>query len=97
MKPCQRSNPLATLSRVAWSSADAATFDRQFELDGIGFHLSSANDSSLNRATITPSELELDNSPMVAVTDGTIVDARIAELNGHGSPEIYVFVSSCSK
>jgi len=52
------------------------------------------NDSSLNKVTIKPAGLEIDNSPVVREADGTVVGAEVADLNVDGSPEIYVYVQS---
>jgi hypothetical protein len=53
-----------------------------------------ANNRSLNRLTITPAGLEIDNSIKTIEVDGTVTAAEIADLNNDGSPEIYVFTHS---
>lgn len=72
----------------------AAGFDRTLELQGITFHVTCPNDSSLNKVTITPTGLEVDNAPVVRDADGTVVGAEVADLDVDGSPEIYVYVQS---
>lgn len=69
-------------------------FDRTLELQGLTFHVTSPNDSSLNQVTITPTGLEIDNAPVVRDADGTVVGAEVADLNVDGSPEVYVYVQS---
>jgi len=69
-------------------------FDRTLELEGIRFRVTSANDGSLNTLHIVPDGLEIDNSPVVRTIDGTVRGAEAADLNGDGSPEIYVSVTS---
>ncbi len=69
-------------------------FDRILELQGIRFHVTSANNGSVNRLEIVPSGLEIDNSPVVRTVDGTVTGAEVADLNVDGSPEIYVYVTS---
>ncbi len=69
-------------------------FDQTFELQGISFHVSSPNNSSINTLTIQPSGLEIDNSSMVVEIDGAVTAAEIADLDGNGWPEIYVYVNS---
>lgn len=50
-------------------------FDQTFELQGISFHVSSPNNSSINTLTIQPSGLETDNSSMEVEIDGTVISA----------------------
>ena len=76
------------------ASADAAAFDAILELQGIQFHVSSANTGSLNTLQIVPSGLEIDNSPIVREIAGVVTGAEVADLNSDGSPEIYVYVHS---
>lgn len=76
------------------ASADAAGFDAILELQGIQFHVSSANAGSLNTLRIVPSGLEIDNSPIVREIAGVVTGAEVADLDSNGSPEIYVYVHS---
>ena len=69
-------------------------FDRTLELLGIRFHITCANAGSLNMLQILPAGLEIDNSPIREEIDGTVSGAEVADLNGDGSPEIYVYVTS---
>lgn len=61
---------------------------------GITFHVTSPNSGSINEVTITPSGLEIDNSPVTVEVDGTVTGAEVADLNNDGSPEIYVYATS---
>jgi hypothetical protein len=74
--------------------APCLSFDRTLELEGIRFRVTSANDGSVNTFQIVPAGLEIDNSPVVHTIDGTVTGAEAADLNGDGSPEIYVYVTS---
>ncbi len=65
-----------------------------FELQGITFHVTCPNQGSLNQLVIVPSGLEIDNSAIQQEIDGTVTAVEIADLNGDGSPEIYVYVNS---
>jgi len=85
--------PADTSSANSMASA-AGPFDQTLELQGITFHVSSPNDSSINQLTITPAGLEIDNSPIVREADGTITGAEVADLDSNGSPELYVYVQS---
>ena len=69
-------------------------FDRTLKLLGISFHITCANAGSLNTLQIVPAGLELDNIPIREEIDGTVSGAEVADLNGDGSPEIYVYVNS---
>ena len=69
-------------------------FDRTLELLGIRFHITCANAGSLNTLQIVPAGLEIDNAPFREEIDGTVSGAEVADLNGDGSPELYVYVTS---
>jgi len=71
-----------------------AGFDETLEMQGITFHVTCPNDSSLNQVTIATTGLEIDKAPVVREADGTVVGAEVADLNVDGSPEIYVYVQS---
>jgi hypothetical protein len=83
---------LALVSASASASADA--FDQKLSLQGITFHVTCPNDSSMPTVTIAPSGLAIDNSPMTKEVDGHVFLAEVADLNVDGSPEIYVYVQS---
>lgn len=61
---------------------------------GITFRVTSPNSGSINEVTITPSGLEIDNSPVTVEIDGTVTGAEVSDLNFDGSPEIYVYATS---
>ena len=64
------------------------------ELQGIRFHVASTDEGSINTLHIVPAGLEIDNSAIVRMIDGTVTGAEVADLNGDGSPEVYVYVTS---
>ena len=76
------------------SSPAMVPFDRTLELQGIRFRVTSLNSGSINALTITPTGLEIDNSPLIRTIEGTVTGAEAADLNADGSPEIYVYVAS---
>jgi hypothetical protein len=76
------------------TSKPEVPYDRTLELQGVRFHVISPNDSSINRLTIIPSGLEIDNSTLTRDVDGSVIGAEVADLNADGSPEIYVYVAS---
>jgi hypothetical protein len=69
-------------------------FDQTLKLQGISFHASSSNSGSINELKIVPSGLTTDNTPIVRSIDGQITGAEVADLNGDGSPEVYVYIRS---
>jgi hypothetical protein len=83
-----------TASAPQAAPATGAAFDRTLELLGIRFRIASANKGSINTLRIVPAGLETGNSPVVRTINGTVTGAEAADLNGDGSPEIYVYVTS---
>lgn len=75
-------------------AVSASGFDKTLGLQGIAFRVTCPNDSAKPIVTVTPSHLEIDNSPMTAEADGHVTGAEVADLNADGSPEIYVVVRS---
>ncbi len=67
-------------------------FARTFELHGIRFAISEDRQSAT--VTITPSGLEIDNSPMTRPIEGRVKDAEVADIDVDQSPEIYVYLTS---
>lgn len=74
--------------------AGPKAFDKTLSLQGIGFRVVSANQGSINRVVITPTGLSGDSAPVSREVDGTVTGAEVADLNGDGSPELYVYVRS---
>lgn len=75
------------LLRVLWS---AAPLDSTLALQGIRFRLHSANAGSANTLLVTPAGLQIDNRQQRLAIDGTVTSAELADLDGDGSPELYV-------
>lgn len=69
-------------------------FNQTLTLQGIGFHVTSANRGSTNELKIVPSGLTGDNTPIVRATEGQITRAEVADLDADGSPEVYVYIRS---
>ena len=76
------------------ASDTGSGFDKAFNLQGVGFHVTCSNLSSINQLTITPSGLTIDNSEIKREIDGVVTGAEIADLNSDGSPEIYIYINS---
>lgn len=90
--PAQQAAPAASAEPA--SQTTPVTYDQTLEYAGISFHVLATGDGSIGSVTITPSGLEVDNSPLTRETDGKVVLAEVADLNVDGSPEIYVYTQS---
>lgn len=69
-------------------------FRQTLKLQGITFKVECVKTGSGNNLTVTPKGLGRDNRKIQTKIDGTVVKAQVADLNGDGSPELYVFVRS---
>ena len=67
-----RATAVRAASRVA-----TAGFDKTLELQGIRFHVISANEGSINTLHIVPAGLEIDNSPIERTINGTVTNAEV--------------------
>lgn len=79
---------------VAGAADTVKGFDHVFNLQGITFQVICPNEGSLNKLEIVSTGLEIDNSVVKQEIDGSVTGAEVADLNGDGSPEIYVYVNS---
>lgn len=88
--------PAAAVAATALppGAAPQVPLDSSQRLLGVGFHLRSANDASLNLLRIEPSGLAVDNTPIERQVDGQVVGIELADLNADGSPELYVYLRS---
>lgn len=77
-------------------SAEALTKARYCRLGNgdIGFLLQASSGSSINTLALTPMGLELDQQSQSIELDGSAYRAELADLDGNGWPEVYVYVSS---
>jgi hypothetical protein len=74
--------------------ATTSSFSKKLSLQGVSFTVSCPNNGSLNQVVITPAGLEGGNEVVTAEADGSVTGAEVADLNGDGSPEIYLYVTS---
>lgn len=79
---------------LATQSIASESIDERLTLQGVSFHVSCPNNSSINKLTIVPAGLAIDNSTIDREIDGTVAGMEIADINNDGSPEIYIFVTS---
>ncbi len=89
MGSAQQTNPSSSVP-----TAKTGGFNKTITLQGISFHVTSANQGSLNMLRIVPKGLKGDNQPIEKEVEGTVTGAEVADLNADGSPEIYVYVTS---
>jgi hypothetical protein len=83
---------LATaLPGTSWAGG---TFNRTLALQGISFQVQSSGEGSQQHLTITTSGAKAPIKPIHQMVNGQVVGAQVADLNGNGTPEIYVFVQS---
>jgi hypothetical protein len=69
-------------------------FDQTLSAQGISFRVSSVNSGFRNLVRIEPHGLRIDNTVIEKDVEGTVTGAEVADLNGDGSPEIYVYANS---
>jgi hypothetical protein len=85
----------SALSAFGLSSvASASEFNETLSLNGITFGITSVQDGSKTKLTITPSGLSAVNDPVTHDIDGHVVRAEVADIDVNGDPEIYVFTTS---
>ncbi|MCK5697440.1 MAG: DUF1311 domain-containing protein [Gammaproteobacteria bacterium] len=87
-------NDSAGHSHVSYHGDIMAPFDRVLKQSGYSFHLTSKNDSSLNKLTINVNGGKIKSALEELETDGIIYGAEIDDLDNNGFPEIYIYVSS---
>jgi len=76
------------------SVTTAAPFTQDLSLQGVTFHVTSANEGSINKLKISIDGLKSKTTPIEKEIDGTVAGAEVADLNSDGSPEIYVYTTS---
>lgn len=95
----KRSTILPLLACICWASASvtawaAEPFKKNLELQGFSFVIEATNEGSINQLKITPTGLTEDSKPAESEIEGTVSGAEIADLDGNGFPEVYVYVTS---
>ena len=76
------------------ASLPSGRFQKNFELQGVSFRISSPNVPNGNTLEIVPAGLEIDNTPINRAIDGIATSAEVADINADGSPEVYVYVTA---
>lgn len=84
----------AASTRLPPATPAAVPHTSTLKLQGVSMQLASANAGSLNELSIRPSGLARDNTPIVRSIDGQVTGAEMADLDGDGAPELYVYITS---
>jgi hypothetical protein len=72
----------------------AGGFSQKLELNGISFTISSPNKADGNTVTITPHGLKNGDAPLTQPVEGAVSKVEIADLDGDGAPEVFVYTTS---
>ncbi|MEB3200021.1 MAG: hypothetical protein VKK62_05800 [Synechococcaceae cyanobacterium] len=72
----------------------SAPYQGTLTLQGISFRVTSSGEGSQQQLTITPSGGRSALKPIRQTVNGRVMGAEVADLNGNGQPELYVFVQS---
>lgn len=79
----------------ATGSSFEGVYRNDLKLDGM--QQTFVVEQKANVVSITPSGLNNGNKPVTVTIDGRIVNSDMADLNGDGNPEVYVFTNSSGK
>lgn len=83
------------LAAMMFSQAHAqGAFNKTLTLLGVNFQVVCANQGSENTLRITPSGALHSPQMIEQKIEGSVIGAEVADLDGNGAPEIYVFVQS---
>lgn len=69
-------------------------FHARLQLQGIRFDVHATSRGSINSLTVTPRGLKERNEVIHETIEGTVTAAEVADINGDGSPELYIYVTS---
>jgi hypothetical protein len=72
----------------------AGGFCQKFEANGLSFTITSPNKAEGNTVIIKPQGLKNGDAPLTQEVEGMVTKAEIADLNGDGAPELFVYTSS---
>jgi hypothetical protein len=86
--------PAPTAQSTSEVEPAEVSFAQVLEVQGVTFNVVSPNAAASNTVTVSTTGLEVDNSAWSQEVDGIVTGAEVADLNGDGSPEVYVYVRS---
>ncbi len=75
-------------------SKASAPFSTTLSYQGLTFDIQSANKDIDNSITLTTKGLQRENLPIKENIDGKVTGAEIADLNGEGFPEVYIYINA---
>ena len=73
---------------------DPRNFVKELSLQNITFHIHSLGEGSIQTLVVAPFGLSITNTPDTIETDGSVVNAEVADLNDDGFPEVLVYTQS---
>lgn len=76
------------------SKLDQRVFIKTLMLNNMGFEVSTTGEGSIQQLTVQPFGLKIDNSKIKMEIDGSVTGAEIGDLNGDGSPELFIYTQS---
>lgn len=85
---------IASICLVAHPAWAAGAFQRSLALQGVRFNVTATGAGSQQQLTITSTAGKRVLKPIHRTVDGQVVEAEVADLNGNGQPELYVYVQS---
>jgi hypothetical protein len=85
---------LLILSILAPLPLQAGGFSQKLKMNGLSFTISSPNKAEGNTVTIKPRGLKDGDAPLTQSVDGLVTKAEIADLDGDGSPELFLYTTS---
>jgi len=72
----------------------AGGFFQKLESNGLSFTISSPNKADGNTVTIQPHGLKNGDAPVTQPVEGAVSKVEIADLDGDGAPEVFVYTTS---
>jgi hypothetical protein len=72
----------------------AGGFSQKFEENGISYTISSPNKTSGNTLTIKARGLKNGEASILQPVEGLVTKAEVADLNGDGAPELFIYTTS---
>lgn len=72
----------------------AGSFSQRLEENGVSYTITSPNAAEGNTVTIKPKGLKNGNDPIVQPVEGLVTKMEIADLNGDGAPELFIYTTS---
>jgi hypothetical protein len=85
---------LLTVTLLLSLPLHAGGFSQRLKENGVSYTITSPNTSVGNTLTITPEGLKGGNAPISKPIEGIITKAEIADLNGDGAPELFVYTTT---